>query len=213
LSFSITQELIRSGELVLWHRYDRRTFLDQSDQGNDGVPANAWYGNKGLQFGNATGVVVAADAAELQLTAGTLFVSGDFRVLERADESYLISKRDAGGTNYDWRLDNTPQMEFFDGANTRTLAHDYRGDRSLAVTFTNGAAPNGYADGALVGAFNDTVAITVDDADVSIGNDFNTNRSVLNPLWNVLIINVVMTAADILTLHQEMLRIMRGSEL
>jgi hypothetical protein len=198
MSFSLTQELIRGSRLVAWIRGDQLTVLDFSDQGNNGALTNGWYGGKGIQLAPDNGVVT--------------IMTGDFRGLERTNESHLISKRDAGGTNYDWRLDNTPQMEFFDGVNTRTLAHDYRGNKSLAVTFTNGAAPNGYADGALVGAFNDTVAITVDDAPLLIGNVFGLNRSMINPWWNALVVNDVMTAGEILTLHRELLRIMRGSE-
>ena len=212
MSYSFLQQSIRDGSLVLWHRYDQGTLIDWSGQGNGGTPADLWYDGGGLRFSDPDGVVTVPDASELQLTEGSIFILGDFMALERTpNESVFVSKEDGGGINYEFDLDATPRFLFADGVATRVLNTDYRGSKSVAVTFEDGETPIGYVDGLSVGTFNGSVTITTDDADLKIGNRYPKTRSVYNPIWNVCIWNDILDGAEIAEAHGELVELARGS--
>jgi len=201
------KQLIDEGVLVLWHDYRQGTLADLSGNGNDGSFSNAWWGGGGAQFQDPDGYIVVADAAELQLTAGTFVVLGEFTQLERTTgQSRLISKRDAGGTNYEFRLSGTPTIEIFDGANIRSIAADYRGYKTISASFTNGATPEAYLNGLDIGAMNDVVAISTDDAPVFIGNLYQFTRSTYNIIQAALIFNIILDADEIAQVHGELVR-------
>lgn len=206
---TLIQQLIRDGDLVLYHDYRSGSFHDWSEQGNDAaVTSNVWYGGGGIQFADANGYIQVTDAAELQLTEGSMMVVGDFANLERpaAEQGRLVAKRDVGGTNYDWRIDDTPRFLLYDGAVSRILNADYRGSKSVGVDFDGGGIPNGYLNGVFAGAYTGAVTITADDAPVFIGNFYGVTRSALNPFWAVLIVNRILTATEWAQLHQELLK-------
>jgi hypothetical protein len=213
---SFLQQSIRDGSLVGWWDLRRwnQTFLDLSGQGNGAsATSNIWWGGGGVQFADANGYIQVADAAELQGTTWTLVALGDWTRLESgggAASGRLVSKRDAGGTQYEWYLDNTPQMRLSDGAVTRLLALDYRGKRLLATSFTSGATPVVYLDGLLEGSMNDTVTITANDAPLYIGNWYLATLATYNIIQSVLIFNDQLTATEHAQLFGELMALPGG---
>ncbi|MHC4643873.1 MAG: hypothetical protein ACYTBJ_00125 [Planctomycetota bacterium] len=128
-----------------------------------------------------------------------------------AEQSWLIYKQDGGGINYTWSVDDTPRLTFNDGVGAQTLAHDYRGDKSLAITFVSGATPIGYANGLNAGNYTDNVTVTANDADLIVGNTAGLIESIYNSLWDVLIWNDVLTAAEMSQAHGELMDFPGGS--
>ena len=188
-------DLKAEGVVKLYHDYRAGHMLDLSGNGNDGVPTNVDWQGGGVRFNQATSVITVADSPELQLTEGTLIALGDFRD-PRTDNRRFISKRDAGGTNYDWYNHTTPALMFWDGAAERNIAGSITGDHYLAVNFTSGGTPAGYADGLLAGNYSNTVTVTANDADLIIGNYFGGNFPLDSTLHAVLIINRPLTATE-----------------
>lgn len=211
MSYSFLQQSIRDGSLVLWHDYRRwnHSFADLSGQGNDASTiSNAWWGGGGVQFARDNGYIQVADSAELQLTAGTIVVLASFDNAERIGGQYsiLVSKRDVAGINYAFEYDGAnTRFNFRDSNNNlRTLVHDLCGDLSVAVSFSNGGTPQGYANGIALGAYSNTVTIATDDAQLDIGNRYLFNRSMLNPLLGVLIFNDILDASEVAQVHGEL---------
>lgn len=221
MSYSFLSQSIRAQDLVLWIDLRRwnQTFLDLSSYGNDGTPANLHFGGGGAQFDANNGVISVTDAASLRSTAITLMALGPFDRLERAGvESYLLSRIDSGTPLADWSLaiDNTPRLMFhYDQVGVilnRTLNYDYRGNRCLAVTATDGATPIGYADGVSIGNFSGNVNLNAPAGiDVDLGNTDSTNLSQLNPGWAYLVWNRVLTATEISVAYGELMALPGGS--
>lgn len=214
MSYSFLEQSKRDGSLVLWHDYRRwnQTFLDLSGQGNDAAAmANLWWGGGGVQFNDSNGYIQVADAAELQFTLGTVVALGEFTRLEGGgNDTRLLSKRDAGGTQFEFRLDNTPRLEIYDGTGIRSLNHDYRGNHYLAIDIEDGEISEGWADGLSIGNFNAACAYSVDDAPLYIGNYYLFNRSLNNPMWAALIFNDILTSTEHAELFGELMALPGG---
>lgn len=198
--FNPIQDLIDEGALALYHDYRFGHCNDLSGNANHGVPSDAVFTNDGIKFPESTSVVTVSDDASLQLTNGCLVVLGD--LLDGATSGdKLFSKRDAGGTNYELQLDSTPRIEFYDGTNTRVLNTSVSGDSFLAVNFSNGSTPEGFLDGVSAGSFNDVLSVSVDDADLLIGNYFSNSFNFKGLLKSSLITNRELTATEISELY------------
>ena len=212
---SFLQKSIEDGSLVLWHSYRswNGTFDDLSGNGNDGTASNVEFRGGGVQVRDPDGYIVVADSDELQLTTGSFIILGFFPRVERANDdtsARLISKRDAGGTNWEIILDSTPDIGFYDGVNTRTLSVDYYNAKFIGVTIDTGPATAiGYLDGVNAGNFDDTSTLSIDDAPLYIGNWYNASRSTYNVIQSVLIFNKVLTETEISKLYGELMRIQR----
>ena len=156
---------------VLYHDYRGRSFRDLSGNGNDGIPtANCYFTPKGVRIGSVTDEISVSDSPELQLTEGTLVVFGDF--LSQVTNEALISKRDGGGTNYQFIVQATT-LTLFNGTVSSTLTANIKDKKYVAVNFEHNTQPVGYIDGVEAGTFSASIAITVDDAPVVIGNILN----------------------------------------
>lgn len=204
----VLADLQREDVLELYHDYRSGVFYDWSGEGNSGTSSDAeWSGGhpSKIKFPETTSVITVADAAELQLTEGTLVVVGEF--FSQEDDERLVCKRDAGGTNYDFYLfDNagSKELRFFDGTNTRTLATDIRSKKYVAINFTNGETPEGFVDGSSVGNFNNTVAVSTDDADLQIGNDHTPANPLQSSIKAVVIVNRELTVGEHSDLYDEL---------
>jgi hypothetical protein len=201
----LIDSLISASELVLYldFRSGPLTGLnDLSGQGNNGVGTDIdWVDNTaGLRFNALTSVVTVADAAELQLTEGSLVWLGEFH---RQAAEVLIYKRDAGGTNYEVNL-TAANVQLYDGTNTRFLATNIEGDKYVAVNMENGAIGDVYVDGLLAGALDNTSAISVDNADLLIGNNHLNTANTGATCAACLIVNRLLTATEHATLYGEL---------
>ena len=204
MNTSLLQSLIRSGELVLYHDYRSGSFRDFSTQGNNGTPSAGvqWEGGKQIRFpGN--GVVAVADAAELQLTQGSIVVLGDFT--KQVASNNLVSKRDAGGTDYAFYVGAVAtNITFYDGVAERHIASSIVGSKCVACTFSSGSAAELFVDGLSRGLFVGVSTVTVNDAPLNIGNNWLLSNGISTPLSAVVIVNRVLTATEMSVLYGEL---------
>lgn len=193
--------LIEEGALVLWHDYSGGFARDLSGNSNDGTITNAWLTAAGMKFPSA-GKVTVADSAELQLTEGAIIVTGSF-TCGCANER-LVYKRDAGGTNYDLYLVDTPRIRLYDGTSDRWVAGSMIGKTTLGVNFGDAATAEGFIDGSSIGNFNGASSVSVDDAPVTIGNYDTTTVPFRSTMYSVMIINRNLTVTEMATIHTEL---------
>jgi hypothetical protein len=197
------QDSIADGSLVLWHDYRAGHMTDLSGNGNDGTPTSIiWQGRAGIRFPLTTSVVTVADSSELQLTAGTLAVLGEF--MSQLFAKRLISKRDAGGANYDWYL-GIGDSNIYDGTDTSDGNSDITGHHLHALGFNNSVEPDAYTDG-LFAVQYDTVLtnIAADDAPLLIGNVYTGNNQMQDSMQAALIFNRKITATEHAQLYSEL---------
>lgn len=196
------QTLIDEGALVLYHNYRANHALDLSGQDNAGVLTDtAWQGG-GLRFNASTSKVTVADAAELQLTEGTLVVLGDF--LSQTVNERLISKRSAIGTNYDLFLNATPGLSLHDGTNTRTINTNIVGSRLVAINMADGAIGEAFVDGLSIGNLNAASDLSADNAPLIIGAFYGAGANLHSSLHAALIINRKLSATEHAALYAEL---------
>ena len=211
---SIIKEKILSGELVLYHDYRFGTYADLSKNDNGAiVKSNISPDSRGTRFRNNDGYIQVNDSPELQGDEWTLFAIGNFLRLERASDATsgrIISKRDAGGTQFEWILDNQPRMLLYDGTATKTISLNYIGARSLGIIFKSTEIPIGYKNGLKVGDFDGSVTITVNDAPIYIGNWYSASRSILNIIQAILMFNKKLDGHEMARLHGELMEIDPG---
>jgi hypothetical protein len=197
---SLIQTLIDASDLVLWHDYRSGSLTDFSGQGNHGTGTDIDWQGGGVRFNASTSQIAVTDAAELQLTELTLIVCGDFR---SQSNQYLISKRDAGGTNYDLYIGATAVI-LYDGTNSRSRITDVTGAECIAVAATNGETGDVYIDGVLDGALSDTSSLSVDDAPLLVGN-YHTGSFQLNASTHAaLIVDRELTATEMNQIYTEL---------
>ncbi len=198
--------LIAEGVVVLYHDYRSGSFHDFSGQGNDGTPTDVGFQGGGLRLIDTDGEVLVADAPELQLTALTVVMFGDFSQHARlTSSSYIVSKRDAGGTNYAIKAKTGPDgMNYWDGAANKTLNCDLVTAKCAAVGVANGEAAEGFLNGLSVGAFSGVSAVAVNDAPLYIGNIYTGVYGFGGILDAVIICNRKLTAPEHAALYSEL---------
>lgn len=200
--------LPKQQNLVLDHRYFNATFRDFSGNGNEGTPTSGVYfkntedGRKAIKFGGADAVDVSDDAS-LQLTEGTIVAYGDFKLMD--EQSRLVAKRDAGGTNYDFHYnDATTEMCMFDGSTNACITQSIVGAKTIGCVFGTGEAPDFFLDGVLKGTSASTNTVTADDAPMTIGNLYSKDGSqdMTNPMSGALVWNVQLTEDEMGQVHE-----------
>lgn len=179
-------------EAVLIHDYRSRSVLDLSGNSNDGaMTSTVWTGN-GLNF-PAASVVTVTDSAELQGTEFTLVIFGEFL---KQQTQYLISKWDAGGSNYRF-YSTTSALRMTDGVGTSSLTTPIVGKKYLAASVANGGNVDFYVDGLLAGTPVQAITVATNDADVSIGNNYANSFPVTgNTVSGALIFPRVLTETE-----------------
>jgi hypothetical protein len=200
---SIIQELIEEGVLVLYHDYRAGHLIDLSGNGNDGVITNeAWQGN-GLKRVAANSKITVADSPELQLTALSIIILGDFQQYE--GNKYFIAKVDAGGSNYGLCMASTTQWGFLDSVPAlRTINSAPIGRSCVAINATNGGTPEGFVNGVSIGNYSGAVTITQDNADLVLGAYYTSGNNPKSIIEAILICNRVLTATEHSRLYAEL---------
>ncbi len=201
-----------SANVVLDLDFRKNTLLDQSGNSNDasviaGTPsyANTPFG-RGITF-EGTDRMIVSDSAELQFTSGYILAFGTFKSSTATQD--LLSKRDGGGANYSLEFGSSSRLFFYDGAITRTLTVNMEGANMVAVKFVASGTPVGYVNGTNVGDFSGSSTITVNDADISIGNIFTGTVPLFG--WNItklVLVNdsTVLTDAQVADIYDEYIK-------
>ena len=195
--------LPKKSNLVFDHRYFLGSLRDFSGNNNSGVGTGISFqkkSDKHVVF-EGTDKITISDSSELQLTEGTIIVYGEFDSDLYTANNRIVSKRDAGGVNYEMLFTSNAVLSVYDGTNTRNATINWDGARSIACSFTSGSTPKAYKNGAFVTDFDDTVTVTVDDADIIIGNLYTGNYG-CSPLKGVLIYNTILTDEEIAQVHE-----------
>jgi hypothetical protein len=202
---SIIQELVSEDSLVLYHDYRAGHAKDLSGQGNDGVISGGFLCPDGLIHADSADVTTVSDNANLQLATGSIFVLVDLQNMRADYDQVLVSKRDAGGTNYALSIDkSTQKLIFYDGSNSRSSTSTVLGAKSLGATFATNYAAIAYMDGVSDGAFDGASTVTVDDADLTIGGIWTSNYQQQNPIGAVVIVNRILSEGEMARLHGEL---------
>jgi len=207
------QELIRSGNLVLFHDYRTGHCNDLSvNNTNNGViNGNCVWEGDGLRFVDATAYVEVPHDASLNLTNAT------FVMLKPKTRNYELRVggfnlgmivKDTGGAGTLWRTYLSGNRLVFDeGANARWSPLVYRDDYCYVALSTQAAAVAiGYGDGLSTGAFNAASTLSLNTHNVRIGL-FAGVTSYTGTMQSVMIINRVLTAAEHARLYDELVNL------
>lgn len=201
---STIQSLIDEGVLVLYHDYRAGHMQDLSGNGNHGTATGMNWQDNGLRALSAGGRVDVADSASLQIAPeGTVFYGGF--IANQASNIFLISKRDAGGTNYEMYI-NASQVVLYDGTNHRARAGTFvTGSCCLAINFADGEAGEIFVNGSSVGTLTGASAISTDNAPLKICNNFasGTGDNRQNTTRVIIIVNRKLTTAEHAALYSE----------
>ena len=199
--------LPRYQNCVLDHRYHLGSFRDYSGNNNHGTPhANCYWRHSGeskeIMFpSNGTDIIVA-DSPELQLTTGTIIVYNENGFDDYSYSGRMVSKRDAGGTNYEFYMGTVDTVRFNGGTWTVATVNQ-KGATSLAVSFTSGVKPKFYKHGAFITDGSATVAVTANNAPLAIGGlSYTSSYFLKDELKGVLIYNIRLTAQEIAQVHE-----------
>jgi hypothetical protein len=210
LPFGTIDALLRDGEIVLWHRYDQGTFHDFSGNGNEPTTlSNVRLEGFGLRFSGTSGYIMVPDSPELQLTEGTLVIVGSLSTVSVNDPTeVLVSKRDAGGTNYELSTyDSVPftGWRFYQGSAAPkggpALAAAMH---SVGLTFKDGEFPLFYRSGVLFGAMDLSVSVAVNDAPLYIGNRYTATVASSDLFQGLLIVNRELDGTEMANVHSEL---------
>ena len=201
---SIIQTLKAEGVLKLYHDYRAGHVQDLSGNDNNGVMTDTVWTNRGISF-PVDAKITVADSAELQLTEGTLVVFGDFS--SSKGNGRLLSKRDGGGTNYEFFIRSTTGFQIYDGTDNSIIASDIYSKKYFAVNISDGEIPEGFTDGISIGTYDTALSLSKDDASLIIGNYTTGGASTNNIFKAALIINRKLTATEHAELYAELERI------
>ena len=201
---SVIQRLKAEGALVLWLDFRSRSFWDFSGHGNHGTPTDVHFaGDRGVRFPASTSKITVSDSPELQLTEGTLVVFGEF--LSQKEATRLISKRDAGGINYDLYFRTGPlRLILYDGTISAIATTDVTGKKYIAINMKSGEKCEGFVDGISIGLTYVASTITEDDAPLLIGGLYVNNYQLRSTLTAALIVNRRLTASEHAELYAEL---------
>jgi hypothetical protein len=190
---------VRDG-LVLALPFFARTLRDYSGYGHHPVASGSvnWISIGGVNriaFGT-NGVLTVADTPELQSTVYSALVACD-QLGRYSNTDRLISKRDATGTNFDWRINSATQIGLYDGVATPFLIDNHsQRNRVYGLTVTSGYKARDYLDGVFIGEYSAASTITADDAPLLVGNYWSGAFPQPNPMGGVLLYTRELTAAE-----------------
>lgn len=199
---SLIQTLIGEGALVYWSHY-KRYANDLTTTPATHTHSGTYFTGNGIKFGS----ISVADAAKLQGTDWTLVVYGR---LQGSTAQGIMSKRDAGGTQYDWYISGSGQFSIYDGTDTRTLAATVEGARYSAISWNSGETPEGWTDGSSAGSYSGAVTVTADDAPLIIGNLYDGTRTNTGIFNGVMAVNRKLTSQEHSDLDAELQEIQRS---
>jgi len=194
---NIIDTLKNESALKFWS-HPKRHSQDISGNGEVLTHSGTRFNGNGLQFGSAS----VADSAGLQGTEWTLVLFGRLR---GSTDQGIMSKRDAGGTQYDWFLSGAAELSIYDGTNTRTITPTVEGENYHAISWASGETPVGWTGGASAGNYSGTITVTADDAPLIIGNLYDGSRTNLGTFYHVMAINRKLTADEHALLNTELI--------
>jgi len=204
---SVIRNVIRAGELVLYHDYRQQHAQDLSGQNNHGVPSSTVTWNKfGACFYANTARIVVPHAASLLLTDGTMFLFSQLfkRQGDIPAASGLIGKVAGGTREYQIYL-TTDTLLFMRAGATVSGFSLATAPTSLAVTWQAGVEPDLYVDG----VFEDQGSLAVtpltgQTSDFYIGGVDSNGAQAKMTLGAALLFNTKLTADQIEAVHEEL---------
>jgi len=192
---SFIQQCINDRTIRLYHNYLLGNSLDLSLFGNDGSDTDVEYADDGVVFPLSTSNITVSDSTSIQLIKGTIVAWCKSGIVSMTADEMLISKRDAGGTNYEFYL-NATQLCFYDGTAQTTVTTDVIDDTMVALNFEDFKICEGFVQGESVGDFNAGCMVSVDDAPVVIGNRYTGTSRFKSTLSKLLVFNRKLTPLE-----------------
>jgi hypothetical protein len=123
------------------------------------------------------------------------------RDFQSQGDERLVSKSDAGGTNYDLYLSAT-HVILHDGIAARSLAVNLVGKKCLAVNI--GGTGEVFVDGVSAGNLSGSSTITADDAPLIIGNLYSNGWNASGYIREAGVVNRKLTATEHAQLYGEL---------
>lgn len=212
MPFGKIDELLRRGEIAIWHRYDQGTFYDFSGNGNEpDLISNVTFEQGGIRFNDSNGYIRVADSAELQINLQmSVIVNAKFPETDRTGAgsgARLISKRDGTGNNYEFITSDTGGTQgiyVYTGGTVADKFVQYTGSRTVGFTCYDDVAPVGYVDGLSIGDLDAAVDLTSDDAPLFIGNWYSATRSTYCVMYGFMIVRRILTETEMAQVHGEL---------
>ncbi len=156
--------------------------------------------NYALELNGTDEYVTSSDTTTLQIS-GDMSISTWVRTSVGSTFQKIINKRDAGGTNYDFYLDNsaTPKLRFYDGstAASSTGTITLSTWNHVAISISSGTATfyiNGVASG------TQSFSITSNDAPLYIGK-YYSGEFFAGDIDEVAIWNKALELEDVQTIY------------
>jgi hypothetical protein len=153
-----------------------------------------------MEFNGSDEYISAPTSSDLEIT-GNITISAWIKTSVGSSFQKIINKRDAGGTNYDFYLDNsaTPKLRFYDGstAASSTGTITLSSWNHVAISIDSGTATF-YINGAASGT--QSFSITSNDAPLYIAK-YYSGEFFAGDIDEVAIWNRALELADIQTIY------------
>jgi hypothetical protein len=182
---------------------------DLSGNGNNMALASTppW---KPARFGPGVDFTALEDIGTVA-SSPSIDISGDqsgiiwvkFDTLDATDHR-LMCKRDAGGTQFDFYIDDTNALRFYEGTNVCILAAGFVINKwyQIAFTVTNGVLAF-YINGVFRAPNITAISITANDATLKVGGYYTASRPILGVVDHVMFFNQGFSASEIALLYRE----------
>jgi len=213
-------DLKRKGYVAFdWDCRDKTLF---SSEGYAGTPAAA---GRFQNTPRGTGYVdtgfsrlTFAESAAQRITDGYILVFCEVNGALPTGASYrLVSKRDAGGTNFEFLVESSTTLNVYNGTTVATSPASILGDGFKMVgakIHSTSTAPTFYVNGINKGQSATSLAFSQNDAPIIVGNFYTggTSCAPIFPITRVIILNnnTYVTDKDIAELYNEYM-LERGS--
>jgi hypothetical protein len=210
---NIINKYRQSGNLVLHLPFYKKTLLD--DSGYSHNVASIYNGavwkkaNKrtGAAFAS-NGYAVVADTVNLRTTSCFIWWFGSLDTFANGGSNIrLLSKRDAGGSDFDFYVSSAGAMAFHTGSSSSTLSTTTLNKKFFAVRQSASGYPEFFVDGLYIGLGATSLTKNADDAPLSIGN-YSPSPTVgnINPTFDCGIINTsAITNQEIAQLYEDLM--------
>jgi len=205
----VIQDLRDEKALILFHDYRNNQTIDESknepDMTNlDGTETDTVWDGYGLTFPENTSEIEVAHDELLEIDEGCLIVFTNELFSSQTSTEYLMMLTSGGPDGWIWYLTATGFGILNFGA-PLSLTTSALNKKTLALNFSNGSTPTGWADGVSLGNYSGSATVTkATSGSLYIGNSSAGSLQLNSTLQAALIVNRQLTSDEHADLHDEL---------